>query len=102
MHTPEEEDNLSEILLRNYLYKPREFDDLLKRASRIGTGTLRLNFTGIKYINSRNICQIMDLRKQVVPSGGKVILCHVVPTVNKDLEAFAFDRLFHIELADDV
>lgn len=101
MLTPDEEDSLSEILLKNYLHKPHEFEELLKWAGRIGTGTLRLNFTGIMYINSRNISQLTALRKLVVPRGGKVVFSHVVPTVYKDLKVFAFDQLCEIELADD-
>ena len=59
-----------------------------------------LDFAGVRYVNSSNISQLLKLRKQLVSTDGRLVLCSVNNQVWGVFLTTGLDKIF--EFVDDV
>ncbi|MFO0813981.1 MAG: hypothetical protein U0796_12215 [Gemmatales bacterium] len=100
MHTADNERPVIEALLSDYFNVQNTSPDISSLVTLTGAGILRLNFTGIRWLNSSQIGQLLVVKKRITQGGGQLTLCRIAPALLEVLRPFAFDRLFHIDHSD--
>lgn len=53
-----------------------------------------LDFSSVTFLNSSNLAQLIGLRKQLVNTGCRLVLCAVRPALWDAIEVSRLDRLF--------
>jgi anti-sigma B factor antagonist len=72
-------------------------DQLFSLVDEVGRRKLLLNFSNVEYLSSAALGKLITLNKKLTSAGGKLVLCHIAPTIYEVFEITKLDKFFTIK-----